>query len=586
MKLSYDHFLEEFLMRPRGCSPSLFTICVVSVAIAISFFLVPDQRTAEATETAARSVAPAASESSVLAYTASPAPLGEENQFTLRLHGANLELSDSHSGSILRSRPLAATQGVEVQGADGETNDMLTVDFSGGPFSLPAGIRYDGGVGGYDTLVITGGTSAYEIYDPKNQNDGVITLDGLRIIYSNIEPITDVAPVTNYTIDATATDDLINIIDGGVFSGDTLTQVNSSNSPSPTFESISFANKTNVIVNGKGGSDTITLNNPNPATGLATLTINGGNGSNSYIVTASPPSVTVNINGGAGDDTLTVNDRAGLLDNLRYVPTGPGAGQVINDTAGVPVVNNFTGVEHLQLVVTPGDGDGVRIDGTIGNDQIQFFHGAIPGVGRFTGIMDQNNATGVGPFALTEMIFQGTNPAANDADVNFFNPGGVDTFVFNGTTGDDVIAIGAGEAGGTEFRNTIGGTLFSRLEVFNVASATVNGDTGSDTFNVTPRSTVTLNINGGAPTPPALPGDVLAIDTTGTTNPVLHSTNTPTGLQGSITFGDREPVNFEQIESIRGIAPPLHVPMCDPLGLALLSLGLAASAWFAMRRKN
>src|SRR4029078_6382077 len=104
--------------------------------------------------------------------------------------------------------------------------------------------------------------------------------------------------------------------------------------------------------------------------------------------------------------------------------------------------------------------------------------------GRFVGTMDQNNATGVGPFTMTEMNFTGVFPAANDSDVNFFNPGGTDSFVFNGTASDDNITVTGGEAGGTDFRNTLNGILVARVEVFNVASALVRALAGNDSITV------------------------------------------------------------------------------------------------------
>ena len=41
----------------------------------------------------------------------------------------------------------------------------------------------------------------------------------------------------------------------------------------PSFESIRFANKTAVTINGNGGIDTLAFNNPTPATGLTTLNV-------------------------------------------------------------------------------------------------------------------------------------------------------------------------------------------------------------------------------------------------------------------------------------------------------------------------
>ena len=57
-------------------------------------------------------------------------------------------------------------------------------------------------------------------------------------------------------------------------------------------------------------------------------------------------------------------------------------------------------------------------------------------------------------------VATGNNPATNDVDVNFFNPGGSDTLVFNGTAANDVIAAGAGEGGGEDLKLTAG-TLLS-----------------------------------------------------------------------------------------------------------------------------
>src|SRR5207253_1054831 len=115
-----------------------------------------------------------------------------------------------------------------------------------------------------------------------------------------------------------------------------------------------------------------------------------------------------------------------------------------------------------------------------------------------------NNATGVGPFTMTPMNFTGASPLANDADVNTFNnPGGTDSFVFNGTPSDDTIAIAGGEAGGTEFRDTLNGIVVSRVEVFNIASGLARGLDGNDTFNVSlpagPSATA-LRVEGGAAT--------------------------------------------------------------------------------------
>src|SRR5207302_2509341 len=106
-----------------------------------------------------------------------------------------------------------------------------------------------------------------------------------------------------------------------------------------------------------------------------------------------------------------------------------------------------------------------------------------------------------GPFAMVETTYHNVNTLANDVDLNFFNsPGGTDTFVYNGTASDDTIAVAGGEAGGTEFRNTLNGQVFGRIEAFNIASGLVRGLNGNDTFNISVPAgpaAVALRFEGG-----------------------------------------------------------------------------------------
>src|SRR5437899_2516653 len=82
-----------------------------------------------------------------------------------------------------------------------------------------------------------------------------------------------------------------------------------------------------------------------------------------------------------------VNGIAGVVDNLRLIPSGTGAGTVVNDNAPQPDVH-FTGVENLNLVLQQADGDGVRVDGTTGNDALEQTPGATADSGSFSGLMN------------------------------------------------------------------------------------------------------------------------------------------------------------------------------------------------------
>lgn len=409
----------------------------------------------------------------------------EDDTFVIFTDATGTFLELSLNGLTGLAVPLSAVFQINIFSLGG--NDNLIVDSSHTLINIAGGIRYDSGTGLLDrlTLLQTGGTTqTSDTYSVgPNPGQGISTIVGpsgtQTVFFEHVKPVFDNVPATTVTINATPANNAINYSQGpggGIFVGNTgLVTIDEQ-------ESYEFNNKTNLVINALAGSDTINLhynNIVNPAGLTGTITVNG----------ADP----------TASDTLIVNGINGVLDNLRYLPTSVGAGTVINDNEPQPNVL-FTGIEHLTEVVQQADGDGVRIEGTIGNDAIEFFEGVTSDSGSFVGTMDQNNATGVGPFTMTPMNFTGASPIANDSDVNFFNPGGTDSIVFNGTGNDDNIVIQTGEAGGTEFRNTLNNILMARLEVFNVASGLVRGLAGND--NVTVNSpagpaAVTLRVEGG-----------------------------------------------------------------------------------------
>ncbi|MBI3837471.1 MAG: hypothetical protein HY288_06010, partial [Planctomycetia bacterium] len=415
-------------------------------------------------------------------------PAGDVDTVTVNGTSANDAITVAHSGASSTAQvnglktvtlPTANTEALIVAGGLG--NDGLTIDSSSGPVLIP--VTYDGGSGG-DSLTLSGGTATTDTYtvgpQPGSGVSSIVLTNGgggtQTVNFVNLEPVLDLVPATTATVNATNADNAINYSQGSVATNGLVSIDNQ--------ETYEFSNKDNLVINALAGNDTINLNNPSRPTGataggLKNITVNGGD------PTAS--------------DTLIVNGLVGVLDNLRHIPTGQGAGNVVNDSAAQPQVK-FTGVEHLSVVVQQADGDGVRLDGTTGNDRVEFFHGPTGDSGIFRGTMDENNATGGGPFTLTETSCTGLDWAANDADVNFFNPGGTDTFVFNGTAANDTIRVGPGEGGGTEFKNTITGAVISRIEVFNLASALVRGLAGDDTFNHINGVTVPVTYEGGDPT--------------------------------------------------------------------------------------
>ncbi|WP_198001008.1 right-handed parallel beta-helix repeat-containing protein, partial [Gimesia fumaroli] len=88
---------------------------------------------------------------------------------------------------------------------------------------------------------------------------------------------------------------------------------------------------------------------------------------------------------------------------------------------------------------------------------------------------------------------------------------------------------------------------------------TINGGDDADTFNILPTQDSPITINGGNPTLPTVPGDVLNLDFTGLTSPVLTLGMSP----GSGTFsfaGDPQlPVTYSSIENVNTSTGAYHL---------------------------
>jgi hypothetical protein len=170
--------------------------------------------------------------------------------------------------------------------------------------------------------------------------------------------VVDTTTAVNFTFNDITPGDQITILDGPIASGFQTTEISSS------FGSFTLvlANKTNVTVNDLAGGDTITIDISNPATGLADLIVNGGNGADAFTVT---PSTTIpfTINGGgnpqpAPGNVLTVilaGTNGAILTDATTATGFQGAWTFASDQ---PV--NFTGIETLipssstQTVPEPG----------------------------------------------------------------------------------------------------------------------------------------------------------------------------------------------------------------------------------------
>ncbi|WP_406700944.1 hypothetical protein V5E97_19320 [Singulisphaera sp. Ch08] len=285
--------------------------------------------------------------------------LGEMRNTNLVLDGTNstANLSATLAGgqiSGLTTQPIqfanAALGGISYLGSSGA--DTLTVDFSGtNPIPSGAGLIYNGNAG-FNTLVLRGGSFTVETYQPSNSTDGFITLTDSRIEtfssiqFLNLSPIIDTVPAIDFNFLAPSSAVVFNLIAGPISQGFQTTEINSGDSP-VGFELIDFANKTNVRLDltrdgsPSGPGQVITLNTPNTATGLSSLTILSSQSADQIDVLATAPGVATVINSGGNDDRFTVLP-SGLGAGGSLFLNGGDGNDVLNIDAGGATVT-FTG---------------------------------------------------------------------------------------------------------------------------------------------------------------------------------------------------------------------------------------------------
>ncbi|MCJ7673536.1 MAG: LEPR-XLL domain-containing protein, partial [Sedimentisphaerales bacterium] len=119
---------------------------------------------------------------------------GGQIDLVVRLNTQNstvIEVFDNNRGGLLASHALSEINSLTVIGGD-NSNDILTVDLSN-PFSIPGGIVFVGGDGGYDKLVLIGNSELTAEYVGNGDDDGTVIVSGeegetTNVSYSGLEP--------------------------------------------------------------------------------------------------------------------------------------------------------------------------------------------------------------------------------------------------------------------------------------------------------------------------------------------------------------------------------------------------------------
>jgi hypothetical protein len=433
-----------------------------------------------------------------------------DNQFLVKNDGSGFV--DFYKDGVLQTHQLATTiRGVFVSGLGG--NDTLTVDSGNGLVTLAPdaqGIQFDGGAGFNQLkLIQTGGAAqtsdTYSVGPNPGEGTSVIVGAGgtQTVFFQNLAPVVDTVAATTLTINGTPAANAISYTQGSVATNGLVTIDN--------FESMEFSNKTNLVINGLGGSDEISLNNPVTPTGLTLIGVSGGDPT--------------------GSDTLLLNGAAGIND-INFAPTASDAATI---TGAGPVPISASGIEHAHINFLAG-GITLTVTTPAGLDWIDF----TPGTPADTGtVAIRRNAS----TALLGVSFSNLPGFFFGTGLIFADAGGVrsDTLVYHApdlTPGGDMFEV-SGSTDTIELAPASGGASLAPKVTTTGIDALVLGGSGRNDF---------FNIFG------ALPYSSLFIDGAAGSDRVLLQA-TPTGpIQVSYSqntiYGLGTPVFYSSLESL------------------------------------
>ena len=264
---------------------------------------------------------------------------------------------------------------------------------------------------------------------------------------------------------------------------------------------------------------------------------------------------TVVIHAGTYLESVAANKANLTLDGA----TGIASDVVIDPSAGNGITISADNVTLLDLRVT-GAVDGISASGVIGptltnvqsdnNSDSGISLSNVSGTTALASVVTTGNAgsglvvNGGQTLNLSDLTITGNGNGGSISNVTTLN--------FTGTTGnvDDVITASGSSLQHT--RDPLGANVVNQtLQLANVANLNLFGDSGNDTFNVTPDATMNILVSGGPPVFPTLPGDTL--------NYLGAGTILPSGIgDGTIVGVGVQPLTFTSIENLTG--GPFDIP--------------------------
>jgi hypothetical protein len=299
---------------------------------------------------------------------------------TFRLVRRNEFLDLYLDGALSNSYFLANVTEVRVNGSN--DNDTLTIDFGGGYWQVGGGIHFTAGsaAGDVDLLQITGDPGFAFTSETYSAADGSWRLEPSAgngattvIDFTGLESAETDVTATAFDVVLGGSDDAARVANGGTLGAAAALQVASL---SNTFASTRFTDKAALRVMGGPGADTLALDATVKAADLTTVEFYGhlaadliglptdDGAADSFSVSASPLGVATRLYGNGGSDTFALGGAARTLDALLgavEIHGGAGSDTATLDDAATATVDPLvtvtaTNVQGLAPVSVTYDG--------------------------------------------------------------------------------------------------------------------------------------------------------------------------------------------------------------------------------------
>jgi hypothetical protein len=418
----------------------------------------------------------------------SPAAPANDRLVTVVLVGDVLEIAGDGAANAVTLTSVDADSVTVSEGGppvqyDGVSHVIINLDGGGDSLMVAnepsaffeGNITYNGG-DGFDTLTYAEAAEAgafsvaYNLGPGPDEGSVLVSESGREqlLVFDGLEPVVDLVVAASLTVDGTNAANEITYTEGTV-AGRGLVSVDN-------FETIEFANKTSLIINGLNGDDVITLANPNVPTGLTDILVDGG--------------------GASAGDRLVSTGVPGVFDPQIVQPIGLGAG-VVTNLIGLQPPYIFFGIENLHVIGQLVDDDTIAINGTLGNDEFEYRPGLTASEGTVSGLMDQAGAA----YPLVNITFEGMNQSTGLV-FNFLGTvGGSDRFIYNGLETGESIGLSTSSEGGVSLEARDSSTvLVADLSLENMTRLSVNAHGGDDFIGFGPSPVIDVDtvIDGGA----------------------------------------------------------------------------------------